>query len=50
MERMRGQLRWIHAYARALADVPDALWAKPGPAGLENHAAWTLGHLVTGCH
>ncbi|MDJ0976551.1 MAG: DinB family protein [Planctomycetota bacterium] len=48
MERMRSQLRWVHAYAHALADVPDALWTQPGPAGLENHAAWTLGHVISG--
>lgn len=48
MNRVRSQLRWVLAYARALADVPDALWARPGPTGLENHAAWTLGHIVSG--
>ncbi|MCP5065736.1 MAG: DinB family protein [bacterium] len=40
---------WNLAYADALTrDVDVALWARSGGQGLENHPAWTLGHLVTG--
>ncbi len=49
MEHVLHQMDWNLAYARALvADVPDTLWGRPGPKGLENHPAWTLGHIVTG--
>ena len=40
---------WNLRYADALAeDVPDELATTGAGPGLENHAAWTLGHLVTG--
>jgi hypothetical protein len=43
------QYAWNLAYARALTDdVGGELWARSGGPGLENHPAWTLGHLVTG--
>lgn len=43
------QYAWNLAYADALTgDVPADLWARSGGPGLENHPAWTLGHLVTG--
>jgi hypothetical protein len=43
------QYAWNLAYAEALTrDVDAALWARSGGPGLENHPAWTLGHLVTG--
>lgn len=49
VEPMLRQYAWNLAYADALTgDVPDELWARSGGAGLENHPAWTLGHLVTG--
>lgn len=37
------------AYARELVeDVDDDLMAQPGGPGLENHPAWTLGHICSG--
>ncbi len=43
------QYAWNLAYADHLTrDVPPELWAESGGPGLENHPAWTLGHLVTG--
>ncbi len=43
------QYGWNLAYAEALSqDVPPDLWARSGGPGLENHPAWTIGHLVTG--
>jgi hypothetical protein len=40
---------WNLLYAEALVrDLTDEQWTLPGGAGLENHPAWTLGHLVTG--
>lgn len=43
------QYAWNLAYAEALThDVDDSLWTRSGGPGLENHPAWTLGHLVTG--
>lgn len=40
---------WNLLYAEALvADLDDADFRAPGGPGLENHPAWTLGHLVTG--
>jgi len=43
--------RWNLRYAEVLvADLEPAVFAQPGPAGLENHPAWTLGHLVTGAN
>ena len=49
MERVLNQLAWLVAYAHALTDdIEPGLWARCGPEGLENHPAWTLGHLVTG--
>lgn len=43
------QYRWNLAYAEALThDVPEELWARGGGPGLENHPAWTVGHLITG--
>ena len=36
-------------YAKALVrDVPEELMASPAGPGLENHPAFTIGHLVTG--
>lgn len=49
LDVLRRQYAWNLAYADALTrDVPDELWARSGGPGLENHPAWTLGHLVTG--
>lgn len=49
LEALLQQYRWNLAYADALTrDVPPDLWARSGGPGLENHPAWTLGHLVTG--
>lgn len=40
---------WNLAYARQLtADLSPDQWTFHAGKGLENHAAWTLGHLVTG--
>jgi transposase-like protein len=40
---------WNLRYARALvADLSPAQWTEAGGPGLENHPAWTIGHLVTG--
>ncbi len=40
---------WNLQYARQLtADLSPDQWTHHGGAGLENHATWTLGHLVTG--
>lgn len=40
---------WNLRYARELvADLEPAQWTRPAGPGLENHATWTLGHLVTG--
>lgn len=40
---------WNLLYAEALvADVDPEVLATGGGPGLENHPAWTLGHLVTG--
>ena len=42
-------LRWNLAYARELVrDVPPELWTQGRAPGLENHPAWTIGHLITG--
>jgi len=49
IESLLLQYAWNLAYAEALTeDVPPELWARSGGEGLENHPAWTLGHLVTG--
>jgi hypothetical protein len=49
LEPVLRQYAWNLAYARALTDdVGVQLWARSGGPGLENHPAWTLGHLVTG--
>ncbi len=46
---LRRQYAWNLAYADALTrDVPPELWAVSGGPGLENHPAWTIGHLITG--
>ena len=43
------QFNFNRAYALALTqDVPDALFASGAGPGLENHPAWTLGHLMMG--
>jgi hypothetical protein len=43
--------RWNLRYAEALvADLCGEDAVEPGPPGLENHPAWTLGHLVTGAN
>jgi hypothetical protein len=40
---------WNLRYAEALvADLTPELWTRSAGPGLENHAAWTIGHLVTG--
>ena len=42
---------WNLRYAEALAgDLTPEEAAAPGGPGLENHPAWTLGHLVTGAN
>ena len=42
---------WNLLYAEALVrDLPDEQWTSPGGPGLENHPAWTLGHLCTGAN
>jgi len=41
--------RWNLTYARALvADLTPEQCTTQGGPGLENHPAWTIGHLVTG--
>jgi len=40
---------WNLKYAAALVgDLTDVQCTEPGGPGLENHPAWTIGHLVTG--
>lgn len=40
---------WNLSYAKALvADVSETRMTEPGGTGLENHPAWTIGHLVSG--
>lgn len=40
---------WNLRYAGYLtADLSEQQWTQHGGPGLENHATWTLGHLVTG--
>ncbi len=40
---------WNLEFARQLtADLSADQWTRHAVEGLENHAAWTLGHLVTG--
>jgi len=40
---------WNLLYAKALvADLAEGQCTEPGGPGLENHPAWTVGHLVTG--
>jgi len=42
---------WNLLYAEAMAaDLDAARATTPGGPGLENHPAWTLGHLVTGAN
>jgi len=42
---------WNLLYAEALVcDLTGDQWTRPGGPGLENHPAWTLGHLVTGAN
>lgn len=49
LESILNQYAWNLSYAEHLAlDVPASLWAQSGGPGLENHPAWTFGHLVTG--
>ena len=49
LDALLNQYAWNLAYADALTcDVDAAHWARSGGPGLENHPAWTLGHLVTG--
>jgi len=49
LESVIRQYAWNLAYADSLTrDVPASKWAESGGPGLENHPAWTLGHLVTG--
>lgn len=48
LEPVLRQYAWNLAYAEHLTrDVPPSLWAKSGGPGLENHPAWTIGHLIT---
>lgn len=40
---------WNLAYARELTvDLEPDQWTWHGGPGLENHAAWTIGHLISG--
>ena len=40
---------WNLLYAEALvADLSEEEWTSAGGAGLENHPAWIIGHLVSG--
>lgn len=40
---------WNLRYAQQLtADLSVDQWTRHGGPGLENHATWTIGHLVTG--
>jgi hypothetical protein len=49
METILRSYAWNLTYAGALvADLAPADWTTPAGPGLENHPAWTLGHLVTG--
>jgi hypothetical protein len=49
MESARRVYAWNLRYAEALvADLGAEQWARSGGPGLENHPAWTIGHLVTG--
>lgn len=49
MEAVLRNYAWNLSYARALvADLTDSQCTEPGGPGLENHPAWTIGHLVTG--
>jgi len=42
---------WNLLYAEALArDLTHTQWTASGGPGLENHPAWTLGHLCTGAN
>lgn len=42
---------WNLRYAEALvADLSAEQWTSAAGPGLENHPAWTLGHLVTGAN
>jgi len=48
-EQVLAAFAWNLRYAEALvADLTDETWCQGGGAGLENHPAWTLGHLVSG--
>ncbi|MHC4938639.1 MAG: DinB family protein [Planctomycetota bacterium] len=48
-EQVLSAFAWNLRYAEELvADLDDASWCEPGGPGLENHPAWTLGHLVSG--
>ena len=48
-EQIVAAFAWNLRYAEELvSDLTDEEWCKPGGPGLENHPAWTLGHLVSG--
>ena len=48
-EQVLAAFAWNLRYAEELvADLDDESWCEPGGPGLENHPAWTLGHLVSG--
>jgi len=49
MKSIRRIYRFQLAYAeRLVEDVPEKWMARPAGAGLENHPAFTLGHLISG--
>jgi hypothetical protein len=48
-EQIIAAFAWNLRYAEALvADLTDETWCESAGPGLENHAAWTLGHLISG--
>ena len=48
-EQIIAAFAWNIRYAEALvADLTDETWCESAGPGLENHPAWTLGHLVSG--
>lgn len=51
MESALNVYAWNLLYAEALvSDLSPAQWTRSAGPGLENHPAWTLGHLVTGAN
>ena len=48
-EQILAAFAWNLRYAEELvSDLTDEAWCEPAGPGLENHPAWTLGHLVSG--